>query len=182
MRDRDDSYPCPDARSGFGALPLEHGYDVHGRAVAEELTQSLLVIADAVLLHQSDDVGWSEARQSGPGEVRVLREKILGAGVDVGEIAAAATRDQDLFANAVGMVEQDHAPAALPSLQRAHQTGGASAEYDDVGFKHTPSRCEFSQTLPGERVAMRQTPPPSPKGVFWGYVFYFLWHVAGYCL
>jgi hypothetical protein len=37
--------------------------------------------------------------------VRVFGEKIFRAGVDVGEVAPAASGDQDLFAYAFGVVE-----------------------------------------------------------------------------
>ena len=102
--------------------------------------------------------------------------------MNIGEIAASTAGDENFLSGPFRPFEDGDSPSPLAGFDRTHQTGGASAEYDDVGFKHTPSRCEFSQTLPGERVVMRQTPPPSLKGVFWGYVFYFVWHVAGYCL
>ena len=42
------------------------------------------------------------------------------------------TRDSDLFADDVMMLDEQHATAALPGLRRAHHAGSASANDDDV--------------------------------------------------
>jgi len=63
------------------------------------------VVADSVFLDEGDDIGWCETGERGFGEVRVLREKIFRAGVDVGEVASATPGDEDLLADAFGVVE-----------------------------------------------------------------------------
>src|SRR3546814_5583840 len=64
--------------------------------------------------------------------MRVRRQKAYGGGVEVGEVAAPAARDQYLLAHRLGLVEQQHAPPALPRDRGAHQPGRAGAQYDGV--------------------------------------------------
>jgi hypothetical protein len=52
--------------------------------------------------------------------------------VAVGEIAAAPARDEDLFADAIGMVENEHAPASLACGDCRHEPGCSGAEHQDV--------------------------------------------------
>jgi hypothetical protein len=52
--------------------------------------------------------------------------------VAVGEIAAAAARDEDLFADAIGMIENEHASASLACGDRRHEPGCSSAEYQKI--------------------------------------------------
>ncbi len=52
--------------------------------------------------------------------------------MDIGEIAAAPARDQDLLARTVGMLQHRDATAALAGLNRAHQSGGAGAKDENV--------------------------------------------------
>ena len=103
-----------------------------GGAVAEELAEGLLVIGDAVLLDQSDDVCGSEAGERGFGEVRVGGEEVFGAAVDVGEVAAAAAGDEDLFAGPVRRVRGGGRGGRGGRFDGAHQAGGAGSEYYDI--------------------------------------------------
>ena len=48
---------------GCAALRFQHGDDLLRRAVTEELSQSFLVIGNAVLLHQGDEIGRRVTRQ-----------------------------------------------------------------------------------------------------------------------
>ena len=61
------------------------------------------------------------------GEVRVGGEEVFGARVEVGEVAAAAAGDEDLFADAIGMIENEDAAAALAGHDGSHQSGCACA-------------------------------------------------------
>ncbi len=64
--------------------------------------------------------------------MRIVREERLGSRVAIGEVAAPATGDQDLLADLLGVIEQQHAPAALAGAHRAHQAGGAGPDNDDI--------------------------------------------------
>jgi hypothetical protein len=64
--------------------------------------------------------------------MRVRREKIVGAGMQVGEIAAATAGDQNLFADAVGTFQHEDAPASLAGLDGAHQASRACSENNYV--------------------------------------------------
>ena len=116
----------------FSALAFEEGDDALGGVVAEELAEGLLVVADVVLFDQRDDVGGGEAGQRGAGEVRVGGEEVFSGGVDVGEVAAAASGDEDFAAGALAVLEQKDAATAAAGFEGAHHARGAGAEDDDV--------------------------------------------------
>jgi hypothetical protein len=88
-----------DRDPGGGALLLQHGNNVAGRAVAKELAQRLLVPGNLVLLHQLEEIGRGVAGKRGLGKMRIRREEVFSGGVQVGEVAAASTGDQDLLAD-----------------------------------------------------------------------------------
>ena len=114
------------------ALIDQHRDDLPGRAVAEALAERLLVVDDAVLVDQRDEVGGGVPLQRRPREVLVLRQKAIGRGTGVGEVAPPAARDDDLPARLIGMVEQQDALAARPGGGRRHHPGRARAEDDGV--------------------------------------------------
>ena len=121
-----------DADAGGAALRFEHGDDVARGAIAEELAEGLLVIGDAVFLDQRDEVAGRVAGERGLREVRVGGEEVLGCAVEVGEVAAAAAGDEDLFADAIGMIEKEDAAAALACLDGSHKPCRACAEYEKI--------------------------------------------------
>ena len=117
-----------------GALGEQHVEDVVGGAVAEELAEGLLVVGDAVLFYQGDEVVRSETCERGFGEVGVGGEEVFRGGVEVGEVAAASAGDEDLLAGAVGVFEDQDAAAAASGFDGAHEAGSAGAEDEDVDF------------------------------------------------
>ena len=121
---------------GFGALAEEEVEDVVGRAVAEELAEGLLVVEDAVLFDQRDEVLRGVAGEGGLGEVWVGGEEVFGAGVEVGEVASAAAGDEDLFAGPVGMIEEEGAAAATGGLDGAHKASCSGSEDEDISVLH----------------------------------------------
>ena len=130
-----------DADVGVGALASSRVRMSLGGAVAEELAEGLLVLGDVVFFDQGEEVRRGEAGERGLGEVGVGGEEVFGAGVEVGEVAAAAAGDEDLLAGAVGVFEDEDAAAAAAGFDGAHEAGGAGAEDEDVeviggGFRH----------------------------------------------
>ncbi len=59
-------------------------------------------------------------------------DEILGRAVDVGEIAAPATGNQDLLSRTLSAFQQGHSPTPLARLDCAHQTRGAGPQNQDV--------------------------------------------------
>ena len=55
----------------------------------------------------------------------------MGA-AEVGEVGAAAAGDEDFFADAVGVVEEQDAAAAMAGSGGGHETCGSGAENDYV--------------------------------------------------
>ena len=64
--------------------------------------------------------------------MRVGREKTFRRRVDIGEIAAPAAGDQDLLADPLGVLDEQHPATALTGNGRTHQSGGAAAKNDDI--------------------------------------------------
>lgn len=114
------------------AFGFEEIANVSGGIVAEELTESFFVIGDVMFLEEGEEIGRSVTGKGGFGEMGIGGKEILGRGVDVGEIAAATTRDEDFFADAVGMFEDSYAAAAFAGFEGTEETGGAGAEDQDV--------------------------------------------------
>ena len=103
-----------------------------GGAIAEKLAEFFLVIGDAVLFDEGDEVRRRVAGERGFGEVGIGGEKILRRAVKIGEIGAATAGDEDFAAEASGTLEEGDAAAAFGGFGGAQQTGGASAENEDV--------------------------------------------------
>ena len=97
-----------------------------------QLAQCLFVPGDAVAIDQSNEVRRRVAAERRLGEMRIGGMEAIGGRADIGEIAPPAARDQDLLPRLVGMVDQQHPPAALTGRRRTHQPGRAGAEDDEV--------------------------------------------------
>src|SRR5262249_43058330 len=102
-----------DLHSSLPAFRFEQPRDVLSRAVAKQLSQSLFVVRDPVALDQSDEVRRSKAGQGRLGKVRIGREKVVRPAVHIGEITAAAARNQDLLPRPEGALEHAYPAAAL---------------------------------------------------------------------
>jgi hypothetical protein len=86
------------------------------------------VIGDAVLFNQGDEIGGRVACQGGFCEVWIRGKKIFRTAMNVGEVAAAAAGDENLFAQAVGALEDGDAASTFAGFDGAHKAGGASAK------------------------------------------------------
>ena len=71
------------------AFSEQHVDQVLCRVVAKQLAFVLLVVGNAVFVHQGDEVAWGVTGQGAAAKVRVVAQKIGGADVFVGEIGAA---------------------------------------------------------------------------------------------
>jgi hypothetical protein len=117
---------------GGAAFGFEHGGDVGGGVIAEELAKSFFVVGDAMFFEEGEKVGGSVAREGGFCEVRIGGDKVFGRGVNVGEVAAASTGDENFFADAVGVLDDSDATAAVGGFNSAEEAGGACAEDQSV--------------------------------------------------
>src|SRR5882757_6453919 len=102
----------------------------------------------------------SVASQCRLGEMRISGQKILRPAVQVGEVRAATAGDKNLLADAIGVLDDSHATAALACFSGTQQSCGASANHDRVeGQRHysPPPRSRNSSTVfpstPGNRSA-----------------------------
>jgi protease I len=121
-----------DADARRRALRLQHLGDFAGGTVAEQLPEGLLVVGDAVALHQGDEVARRVSGERGFGKVWIARHEVLRRGGPVGEIAAPAAGDQDLARNPRVVLQHHNAPPALARLHGAHQPGGARSDDNSV--------------------------------------------------
>jgi hypothetical protein len=113
--------------AGISAFGLKHIGDVVRAAVAEKLAEGFLVIRNAMLFDERDEIGRSVTSESGFCKVFVRAEKILGAAMEIREIAAATARDQDFLADAIGPFEDRDAASTFAGLGRAEESRGTSA-------------------------------------------------------
>ena len=121
-----------DAHAGGQAFVDQHLHDQLGRDIAEQLAQFLLVVGDAVALDHVDEVAGRVARQRRFAEMRIGRQEVGRRGAGVGEVAASAARHQDLLADLVGVLDDQHAQATLTGRERGHETRRAAADHQDV--------------------------------------------------
>jgi hypothetical protein len=158
----------PDIDATRRAFGEQHRDDGARRAVAEQLSERLLVIGDAMPLDQRDEVVLRVTVERRLVEMRIGRDEPVRLAVEVGEVAAPAAGDEDFRARLVEMIEQQHFEPALSRGECAHQPGGAGADHDRVeGLAHrvpalSISRCfsarvsrlmRASSTEAAERVA-----------------------------
>ena len=83
-----------------------------------------------------DEVLRGIASEGGAAEAGVVGPEAVGVGMQVGEVAATAAGDEDLFAGLAGVIEHEDAAAAAGGGGGGHQPGGAGAEDDDVDLLH----------------------------------------------
>jgi hypothetical protein len=83
---------------------------------------------------EAHEVRRSVAGQRRFGEVWIGGKEILRAGVQVGEVAAAAAGDQDFLADSIRAFEHQNIAASLAGFNGTHQAGRAGPENDDVVF------------------------------------------------
>ena len=106
--------------------------DLTGRAVAEKLSQSLLVPGDSRLVDPSDEIVLGEAAERRQRESRICREEALRGDLQVGEIAPPPARDADFLARRLGVVQYQHPPPAPRRLNPRHQPRRPGAQHDHI--------------------------------------------------
>ena len=146
------------AYPGVAALRREHPDDLPRRAVAEKLAELLFVVGNAVRLDERDKVRRRVARQGRATEIRLLGDVIVRRGVEVGEVAASAARNENLLADALGPLQHSDGPPPLPGRERAHQSGRARAEHEHVGGEGSRRRVH-----PAAGYAMPRRPTIFPR-------------------
>ena len=120
------------------ALEFEKVGDLRGGIVAEELAERFFVVGNVMFFNESDEIFRSEARQGRFREMRIGGEEIFGRGIEVGKIAASATRNEDFLADAVGVFEDGDAAAAFDGFDGTEKAGGAGTEDEHVkGARHS---------------------------------------------
>ena len=123
-------------RARAGASILQECDDVARARVAEKLSELFLVPADAMTFDQGEKVGRRVAGEGGAAELQVGGEVIVRRGAQVGEIAASAAGDGDLFSDTIVMLQDEHAAAGAGGGHRAEQSRRAPAEDDDIMVLH----------------------------------------------
>ena len=59
-------------------------------------------------------------------------EEVFGAGMEIGEVGAASSGDEDFFSRFVGVVDEEDAVSAMSGEGGAEEAGGTGSEDDDV--------------------------------------------------
>ena len=124
--------PQEDLDLGKRTLLLQHGHDVAGRTVAEQLTKGLFMPRNLVPLDKREKICGGITGQRGFGEVRVRGMEVRRSGVDVGEVGPAAAGNKNLLTDSIRVVEQKNAASTPGRFARAKKPGRACAEDDGV--------------------------------------------------
>ncbi len=116
------------------ALGFEQVDDVLRGTVTKELAERFLMVGNAMLFDQSDEVRRRVAGQRGLGEVFVRGNEILRLAVDIRKITAPAAGDEDFLADSFGTFQHPDTPSAFAGLDCAEESRGAGAENQSVKF------------------------------------------------
>jgi hypothetical protein len=115
-----------------GTFGEEQVDDLIRGAVAEKLAEGFLVVANAMVLDEGDEVGGGVAGERGFREMGIGGEEIFRTAVEVGEVTAASAGDEDFFTGAVGAFEESDASVAAARFDGGHEAGGAGADDEDI--------------------------------------------------
>ena len=82
--------------------------------------------------YEFDEIGWCIPGQRRFRETHIFGYEVFRSGLEIREIASTAAGDLDFLANRAIMFDYDDSTAALSSLDGTHETGGPTADDDDV--------------------------------------------------
>src|SRR3981081_946691 len=102
------------------------------------------MIRNTMLFDQGQKVLRRKSGQSRLAEMRIGRQKVFRPAMQIGEIAPAATGDEDLLAYAVGTFEHRHPPPAFAGFDSAHEPRGAPADPGNIESRDQFSRPDLS--------------------------------------
>jgi hypothetical protein len=81
---------------------------------------------------ECDEIARRVAGERRANEVRISGDESVGGAVEIGKVAAATAGDEYLLADAIGMIENYDATAALTSGDSRHEAGCPSTEHQDI--------------------------------------------------
>ena len=110
----------------------KHIHDLPRTLTTEQLPELFLVVEDLVLTDEAYEVLRCITCQGRFGKMWVLRNEVVGGNLQVGEIAAAASRDDDLTADLSISLEDSYALSAFSGLGRAEQPGRSAADNNGI--------------------------------------------------
>ncbi len=136
VRNRCDIAMRQNSHRSLLAFIREHRKDVLGRMIAKQLPGCFFMKRDPMLVDQCNKVRRCVAAKRRNAEVRVGRDEMGWLTVYVREITAAATRHKYFLADLVRTLEHDSTTATISCDNRTHETGGSTAQNDDVVIRH----------------------------------------------
>ena len=122
------------------------------------------MVWDAVLFNQCDEIGMCIAGQCRFAEMWIGREEIPGLAMDVGEVASSTARDQYLFPDALGTLDERNPPSVLTGFDGTHQPGSTAAENDSIEI--FARRCGHTGIVTGQAGRMKPSPDTYDRVVF----------------
>lgn len=87
-----------------------------------------------MFFNQRDEIGGGIAREGRFREMWILADKVFRRAMDIGEVAAPAARDQDLFARVLRAFKHRDAFATLAGFDGTHQPCCAATEDECIEF------------------------------------------------
>ena len=94
------------------------------------------MIGDAVPFHQLDEIVLGVALERRDTKARICGQVVRRCCVQIGEVGAAAAGNADLLRHFRSAFQHQHPPPAFVRLRRAHKTGRAGPDDDDVKILH----------------------------------------------
>ncbi len=135
MREVGEAGGEPEGGTRVSHFGTQHIDDLNGFAVAEELAQGFFMIRDVVARDQIDKIPLGISGERRTGEMRIGRQEIVRAAMQVGEIAAPAAGDADFLARFFGLINDQR---VRPRMGRAHHAGGTGTEDESVDLHVLP--------------------------------------------
>ena len=114
------------------AFTHQHINNVLGAIITKKLAQLLFVIGDIVLFHQRDEIMRRVFFERIFTKMFVLREEVIGAGMDIREVTAPAARYPNFLAKLLRMIEEQNLSTALARFDSAHHACRARSYNNDV--------------------------------------------------
>jgi hypothetical protein len=115
-------------------------FDYAARTViTKQLAQLFLVIRDAMLFYQGDEICGRVASQRRLAEMRVLGNEIVRSRSEVSKITTAASRDRYLLSYLPSMLEHYCLTTSFSGFNCTKQSRRTSANYDYVCLSHRQS-------------------------------------------
>ena len=108
------------SNTNLSRLRNQHVDNILRAIVTKQLSKCFLVISDVVAGDHCHKIMLSKLLKRRFTKMRIARKEVFRRCINIGEIAATASRDADFLCQFSGVIEQPNRTPALPSLYCTH--------------------------------------------------------------